>query len=140
MLTDDKKLKQDFDYLQAAENLRFMTTKQNGIITERCIYESPYDAFTNYMNILGDFLARVRAQYPDMDNEELGSLQQMIDNQEVEIIQLEAEVEQLKAKLATKAKRAAKKEEPAEVAPVAEVVEEKPKKAAKKTTKKAKAE
>ena len=33
MLTDDKKLKQDFDYLQAAENLRFMTTKQNGIIT-----------------------------------------------------------------------------------------------------------
>ncbi|MBR5829408.1 MAG: alpha-amylase, partial [Bacteroidaceae bacterium] len=125
MLTDDKKLKQDFDYLQAAENLRFMTTKQNGIITERCIYESPYDAFTNYMNILGDFLARVRAQYPDMDNEELGALQQVIDNQEVEIVQLEAEVEQLKAKLATKAKKAAKKEEAvAEDAPVAE---EKPK-------------
>ncbi len=124
MLTDDKKLKQDFDYLQAAENLRFMTTKQNGIITERCIYESPYDAFTNYMNILGDFLARVRAQYPDMDNEELGSLQQMIDNQEVEIIQLEAEVEQLKAKLATKEKKAAKKAV-AEEAPV--VAEEKPK-------------
>ena len=59
-LSDDKKLKQDFDYLQAAENLRFMTTKQNGIITERSIYESPYDAFTNYMNILGDFMARVR--------------------------------------------------------------------------------
>ena len=116
-----------------------MTTKQNGIITERCIYESPYDAFTNYMNILGDFLARVRAQYPDMDNEELGSLQQMIDNQEVEIIQLEAEVEQLKAKLAAKAKRTAKKEE-AVAEPVAEpVAEEKPKKAAKKTTKKAKA-
>ena len=126
MLTDDKKLKQDFDYLQAAENLRFMTTKQNGIITERCIYESPYDAFTNYMNILGDFLARVRAQYPDMDNEELGSLQQMIDNQEVEIIQLEAEVEQLKAKLATKEKKAAKKAAaPAEAEEP--VVEEKPK-------------
>jgi alpha-amylase len=126
MLTDDKKLKQDFDYLQAAENLRFMTTKQNGIITERCIYESPYDAFTNYMNILGDFLARVRAQYPDMDNEELGALQQMIENQEVEIVQLEAEVEQLKTKLATKEKKAAKKvaEAPAEEAPVAE---EKPK-------------
>jgi alpha-amylase len=125
MLTDDKKLKQDFDYLQAAENLRFMTTKQNGIITERCIYESPYDAFTNYMNILGDFLARVRAQYPDMDNEELGALQQMIENQEVEIVQLEAEVEQLKTKLATKEKKAAKK---AAAAPAEEpVVEEKPK-------------
>lgn len=110
-LSDDKKLKQDFDYLQAAENLRFMTTKQNGIITERCIYESPYDAFTNYMNILGDFLARVRAQYPEeIDNEELGALQQMIENQEVEIVQLEAEIENLKAKLATKAKKVAKAE------------------------------
>ena len=120
-LSDDKKLKQDFDYLQAAENLRFMTTKQNGIITERSIYESPYDAFTNYMNILGDFMARVRAQYPEeMDNEELGALQQMIENQEVEIVQLEAEVESLKAKLATKAKKAAKADETAEEKPAKE--------------------
>ena len=128
-LSDDKKLKQDFDYLQAAENLRFMTTKQNGIITERSIYESPYDAFTNYMNILGDFMARVRAQYPEeMDNEELGALQQMIENQEVEIVQLEAEVESLKAKLATKAKKAA------------EPTEEKPAKEAKPKAAKAKKE
>ncbi len=120
-LSDDKKLKQDFYYLQAAENLRFMTTKQNGIITERSIYESPYDAFTNYMNILGDFMARVRAQYPEeMDNEELGALQQMIENQEVEIVQLEAEVESLKAKLATKAKKAAKAVETAEEKPAKE--------------------
>ena len=125
-LSDDKKLKQDFDYLQAAENLRFMTTKQNGIITERCIYESPYDAFTNYMNILGDFMARVRAQYPEeIDNEELGALQQMIENQEVEIVQLEAEVESLKSKLATKAKKAAKSTEEESAK------EAKPKKAAK---------
>lgn len=111
-LSDDKKLKQDWDYLQAADNFRFMTTKQNGIIPERCIYESPYDAFTNYMNILGDFMARVRAQYPeDIDNEELGALKQVIENQEVEIVQLEAEIESLKAKAVTKAKRSAKKEE-----------------------------
>ena len=129
-LSDDKKLKQDFDYLQAAENLRFMTTKQNGIITERCIYESPYDAFTNYMNILGDFMARVRAQYPEeIDNEELGALQQMIENQEVEIVQLEAEVESLKTKLAAKAKRAAKAE--AEPAPAKEAKSKKTAKAKK---------
>ncbi len=129
-LSDDKKLKQDFDYLQAAENLRFMTTKQNGIITERCIYESPYDAFTNYMNILGDFMARVRAQYPEeIDNEELGALQQMIENQEVEIVQLEAEVESLKTKLASKAKRAAKAE--AEPAPAKEAKSKKTAKAKK---------
>ncbi|MBQ7947275.1 MAG: glycoside hydrolase family 57 protein [Bacteroidaceae bacterium] len=127
-LSDDKKLKQDFDYLQAAENLRFMTTKQNGIITERSIYESPYDAFTNYMNILGDFMARVRAQYPEeMDNEELGALQQMIENQEVEIVQLEAEVESLKSKLATKAKKAAKAAETAEEQPAKEAKPKAPK-------------
>ena len=112
-LSDDKKLKQDWDYLQAAENFRYMTTKQNGIIPERCIYESPYDAFTNYMNILGDFMARVRAQYPEeIDNEELGALKQVIENQEVEIVQLEAELEALKAKAAkTTRKKAAKKDE-----------------------------
>ena len=105
-LSDDKKLKQDWDYLQAAENFRYMTTKQNGIITERCIYDSPYDAFTNYMNILGDFMARVRAQYPEeIDNEELGALKQVIENQEVEIVKLEAELEALKAKAAKKTTR-----------------------------------
>ena len=32
---------------------------------------TPYDAFTNYMNILGDFISRVNSLYPvDMDNEE----------------------------------------------------------------------
>lgn len=105
-LSDDKKLKQDWDYLQAAENFRFMTTKSNGIITERSIYDSPYDAFTNYMNILGDFMARVRAQYPEeIDNEELSALKQVIENQEVEIVQLEAELEALKAKAAKKTTR-----------------------------------
>ena len=105
-LSDDKKLKQDWDYLQAAENFRYMTTKQNGIITERCIYDSPYDAFTNYMNILGDFMARVRAQYPEeIDNEELGALKQVIENQEVEIIKLEAELAALKAKAVKKTTR-----------------------------------
>ena len=105
-LSDDKKLKQDWDYLQAAENFRYMTTKQNGIITERCIYDSPYDAFTNYMNILGNFMARVRAQYPEeIDNEELGALKQVIENQEVEIIKLEAELAALKAKAVKKTTR-----------------------------------
>ena len=110
-LSDDKKLRQYWDYLQSAENFRFMTTKQTGIIPERCIYESPYDAFTNYMNILGDFMARVRAQYPDdIDNEELSALQQVIDNQEVEIVQLTAELEALKDKAAKPRKKAATKE------------------------------
>ena len=107
-LSDDRKLKQDWDYLQAADNFRYMTTKQNGIITEKCIYESPFDAFTNYMNILADFITRVNAQYPeDIDNEELNSLLKMIANQNDEIAALNEEIAALK----NKPKRSRKKTE-----------------------------
>jgi alpha-amylase len=107
-LSDDRKLKQDWDYLQAADNFRYMTTKQNGIITEKCIYESPFDAFTNYMNILADFITRVNAQYPDdIDNEELNALLKMISNQNEEIAALNEEIAAFKSKPARKCKKKA---------------------------------
>lgn len=82
----DKRLIQDFDYLQASNNLRFMSTKPNSYGGYRGIYDSPYDAFTNYMNILGDFITRVNNRYPlDIDNEELNSLLTTIKNQGDEI-------------------------------------------------------
>ena len=78
----DKRLMQDFDYLQASNNLRFMSTKPNSYGSYRGIYDTPYDAFTNYMNILGDFITRVNERYPlDIDNEELNSLLTTIKNQ-----------------------------------------------------------
>ena len=47
-----------------------MTTKNNGMWLNRSIYDSPYDAFTNYMNILGDSIKRVDALYPvDVDSD-----------------------------------------------------------------------
>ena len=77
-----------------------MTTKETGVGFNRGIYDSPYDAFTNYMNILGDFLGRVNAMYPvDMDNEELGSLLTTIKNQGEELTQLTEEVEKLQGEL-----------------------------------------
>lgn len=99
-LCDDKRIKQDWDYLQASNNFRFMTTKETGVALDRVIYDSPYDAFTNYMNILADFLARVDALYPvDVDNEELSALLTTIQNQGLEIESLTAEVEELKKEL-----------------------------------------
>ena len=60
----------------------------------RGIYESPYDAFTNYMNILGDFIKRVDSLYPvDIDNEELNALLTTIKNQGDEIEALHKELE-----------------------------------------------
>lgn len=99
-LCDDRRIKQDWYYLQASNSFRFMTTKDTGVGLNRGIYDSPYDAFTNYMNILGDFLGRVNALYPvDMDNEELSSLLTTIKNQGEELVQLTSEVNKLQAAL-----------------------------------------
>ena len=97
-LTNDKHLLQDWDYLQASNNFRFMTTKNNNVSMDRGIYESPYDAFTNYMNILGDFMARVRWALPqDMEIEELNAFQTTIRNQDKKIQSLEKQVARLKS-------------------------------------------
>ena len=45
-LCDDRRIKQDWDYLQASNNFRFMTTKNNGMWLNRGIYDSPYLAAT----------------------------------------------------------------------------------------------
>ena len=77
-----------------------MTTKHTSLAMDRGIYDSPYDAFTNYMNILGDFIRRVNALYPaDMDNEELNALLTTIHNQDEEISALKKEIENLQVKL-----------------------------------------
>ena len=98
ILSNDKHLRQDWDYLQASNNFRFMTTKNNAVSMDRGIYESPYDAFTNYMNILGDFLQRVNWALPlDIDTEELNAFQTTISNQDKKIQALEKQVARLKA-------------------------------------------
>ena len=99
-LCQDRRIKQDWDDLQASNNFRFMTTKNTGMYIERGIYDSPFDAFTNYMNIVGDFIARVDSLYPaDMDNEELNSLLTTIKNQGEEIAKLTKELEKAQKKL-----------------------------------------
>ena len=137
-LCTDRRIKQDWSYMQASNNFRFMTTKNTGIEVNRGIYDSPFDAFTNYMNILGDFISRVNALYPvDMDNEELNSLLTTIKNQGDEITVLNKEVEKLQAKLAKLAPKDEKKA-PAKKAPTKKADEKaEVKKAAKPKTKKA---
>ena len=110
-LCSDRRIKQDWDYLQASNNFRFMTTKQSNIGLNRGIYDSPYDAFTNYMNILVDFISSVNALYPvDMENEELNSLLTTIKNQGEELVALNKEVDKLQVKLAKYEGKAAKED------------------------------
>ena len=88
------------DYLQASNNFRQMTTKPSQVGINRGIYSSPFDAFTNYMNILGDFISRVNSLYPeDVDNEELSSLLTTIKNQDEEIEMKNKEIVRLQAKI-----------------------------------------
>ncbi len=99
-IADDPRINQDWDYLQASNNFRFMSTKPSHVGIDRGIYSSPFDAFTNYMNILGDFLSRVNSLYPeDIDNEELNSLLTTIRNQEEEIDIKEKEISRLQTKI-----------------------------------------
>mgnify|MGYP002516006166 FL=1 len=100
-IANDPRINQDWDYLQASNNFRFMTTKASNVGLDRGIYSSPFDAFTNYMNILGDFISRVNSLYPeDIDNEELDSLLTAIKNQGDEIEAKDSEIVRLKAKVA----------------------------------------
>ncbi|MDD7318083.1 MAG: glycoside hydrolase family 57 protein [Prevotella sp.] len=99
-IANDAKINQDWDYLQASNNFRFMTTEHSNVGLDRGIYSSPFDAFTNYMNVLGDFLNRVNSLYPDeIDNEELNSLLTTIKNQGDEITMKEKEIVRLQAKV-----------------------------------------
>lgn len=99
-IANDVRINQDWDYLQASNNFRFMTTKTTGINIDRGIYSSPFDAFTNYMNILGDFINRVNNLYPeDIDNDELNSLLTTIKNQGDEIEMKEKEILRLQTKI-----------------------------------------
>ena len=99
LICNDRKLKQDWDYLQATNNFRFMSTKPGSEHAYRGIYDSPYDAFTNYMNIISDFITRVNNLYPDMDNEELSPLMTTIKNQEDELERKDKEIEKLQKTL-----------------------------------------
>ena len=69
-------------------------------------YDSPYEAFTNYMNVLSDFIVRVNAQFPEaIENEELNSLLTTIKNQGEEIESLQKELDKMKKKAAAKSKQ-----------------------------------
>ena len=132
LIANDPRINQDWDYLQASNNFRFMTTKPSNVGLDRGIYSGPFDAFTNYMNILGDFINRVNALYPEeIDNEQLNSLLTTIRNQGDEIEMKDKEITRLKAKL--------EKLEPAKK-PAKKATEKPAKKATAKKTPKAAAE
>lgn len=98
-LANDRRLKLDWDRLQSSDHFYYMSTKNMSDGATHALfspYDSPFSAFTNYMNVLADFLVRVEEQFPeDIDNEELNSLLLTIRNQAGEINALKKEVKSL---------------------------------------------
>ncbi len=70
-------------------------------------YDTPYDAFMNYMNVLSDFEIRVNRFVPDRDtHNEISKLNDLIKEKESIIDQQAAQIDELRKKSGTKKKAA----------------------------------
>ncbi|MEB2783640.1 glycoside hydrolase family 57 protein [Algoriphagus persicinus] len=60
---DDEEIQRDWRYLQTSDHFYYMCTKffsDGDIHSYFSPYDSPYDAFINFMNVLSDFMIRVK--------------------------------------------------------------------------------
>ena len=65
---EDELIKKDWEYLQSSDHFYYMATKffsDGAVHAYFNPYETPYDAFMNYMNVLSDFEIRLRKLFPD---------------------------------------------------------------------------
>jgi alpha-amylase len=97
----DDKIQKDWKYLQASDHFYYMSTKffSDGA-TQAYFnpYETPYDAYINYMNVLSDFAIRVNAMVPESSNDrELAGLTQIITEKDELIHKYESELKRLKS-------------------------------------------
>lgn len=97
---NNRSLIQDWHRLQACDNFFYMSTKRKADGSLHALfspYETPFAAFTNYMNVLADFLMRVEEEFPSqVDNEELNALLLTIANQGHEIEALNKELNSMR--------------------------------------------
>ena len=113
-VTDEALLK-DWSYLQASNHFYYMSTKffSDGAVTSYSNpYESPYEAFINYMNVLSDFKLRLNALVPkDRVDQEVASLNKLLEEKEAKLLKYEAELKKLREpkKKKTTAKRSTTK-------------------------------
>ena len=117
----DSKLLLDWSHLQCSDHFYYMSTKffsDGDVHAYFNPYETPYEAFINYMNVLSDFTIRVNAEVPENNyDKEIANLSDLLKEKEQKIKKLENEV----TKLRSISKSSAKKTETAEPKAVEEV-------------------
>ena len=100
---EDPMLQKDWDYLQVSDHFYYMCTKffsDGAVHSYFNPYDTPYDAFINYMNVLSDFTLRVNAAVPQTGVEqEISNLTGIIEEKEEIISRYEEEIYELNKQL-----------------------------------------
>jgi alpha-amylase len=96
---EDGQIKKDWEYLQSSDHFYYMATKffsDGAVHAYFNPYETPYDAFMNYMNVLSDFEIRLNRCCPDSNEQMLiSNLENLIREKEQIIEQQAAEIQKL---------------------------------------------
>ena len=105
---NDRKLLADWSYLQCSDHLYYMSTKffsDGDVHAYFNPYETPYEAFINYMNILSDFTIRLNAEVPaDNYEKEIANLSDLIAEKDEKIKKLEDEINKIRGRKSTNKK------------------------------------
>ena len=110
---DDEALNKDWNYLQVSDHFYYMSTKffsDGEVHTYFNPYESPYEAFINYMNVLSDFKLRLNTFVPESELEvQLAALIEVMNEKDEKIKKYEAEIARLQPKIKKRATTAKQK-------------------------------
>jgi len=90
--TGDDAIKQDFAYLQVSDHFYYMSTKffsDGEVHSYFNPYDTPYDAFINYMNVLSDFEIRVNAAIQADVDDDVARLSKIIKEKDEQLEKLE---------------------------------------------------
>jgi alpha-amylase len=121
---EDETIRKDWDYLQSSDHFYYMATKffsDGAVHAYFNPYETPYDAFMNYMNVLSDFEIRLKKWFPDTaEQDQIFKLGAQVIEKDMIIEDLTDQVKKLEKKIGKVkpvAKTAAKKIVKKEAAP-----------------------
>jgi alpha-amylase len=105
----DKKILADWKYLQTSDHFYYMCTKvfsDGEVHSYFNPFDSPYDAYINYMNVLSDFIIRLNASVPEnIQEKEIATLAAIIYEKNLQIEKYEKEILQIKTKTSKNSKK-----------------------------------
>jgi len=137
---EDSLIKKDWEYLQSSDHFYYMATKffsDGAVHAYFNPYETPYDAFMNYMNVLSDFEIRLQKLFPDTaEQDQIFKLGTQVIEKDMLIEKQALEIHRLTKKLAKVLPDTKPAKTKSSKAPAAASAKKKPVKSVKKSEKK----